>query len=532
MNQLTKISINTLSLALCLMLFARCEGAKDTHQADTASMPQAFNEQHRPQLHFTPPAMWCNDPNGMVYHNGEYHLFYQHYPDSIAWGPMHWGHAVSKDLIHWEHLPIALYPDEKGYIFSGSAVVDKDNTSGLGTQENPPLIAIFTYHDMVADRAGATDYESQGIAYSLDNGRSWTKYDQNPVLDNPGNTKDFRDPKVFWHSETQKWIMVLSSLDHIKFYDSKNLLSWNLMSEFGRNEGNHTVGVWECSDLFPLKDEEGNEHWILIVNLNDGTPSGGSGTQYFVGQFDGTKFTNANSADTELYFDWGRDNFAGITWANVPETQNRTVFLGWMANWNYARQVPTEAWRNGMTLPRELSLSTTAEGPRLAALPVPELDAIRGNKITLTPTTRLASMDLAGEVSFPIATSEIKLSFQDVSADAKLEVALSNTRGQRIAIGYEASTNRYYIDRTNSGKSDFADDFAGVHWSPRYRSDRNIDLHLIFDVASVELFADEGEVNMTDLFFPDEDYSLATVKVLSGSARLSTGEVTSLKSIW
>ena len=252
--------------------------------------PEVSYEQHRPRFHFSPPSQWMNDPNGMVYYEGEWHLFYQHYPDSTVWGPMHWGHAVSTDLIHWEHLPIALYPDKLGYIFSGSAVVDHQNTSGLGQNGNPPLIAMFTYHDPIGEKAGEIDFQYQGIAYSNDRGRTWTKYEGNPVIPNPG-IRDFRDTKVIWDDEHQQWLCVLAAWDHIKIYRSDNLIEWTYLSDFGKEWGSH-AGVWECPDLFPIT-LAGSEkrYWILLLSINPGSSNGGSGTQYFVGQFDGTTFS-------------------------------------------------------------------------------------------------------------------------------------------------------------------------------------------------------------------------------------------------
>jgi sucrose-6-phosphate hydrolase SacC (GH32 family) len=218
---------------------------------DLTAGPLPYSEQHRPQFHFSPPEKWMNDPNGMVYYDGEYHLFYQHYPDSNVWGPMHWGHAASRDMIHWEHLPIALYPDTLGYIFSGSAVVDRNNTSGFGRDGRPPLVAIYTYHDMPGEKAGRPDYQSQAIAYSTDKGRTWTKYAGNPVIPNPLKNKDFRDPKVFWHEPSARWVMALAAFDHIEFWTSPDLKKWQHRSDFGRGLGEHD-GVWECPDLFAL----------------------------------------------------------------------------------------------------------------------------------------------------------------------------------------------------------------------------------------------------------------------------------------
>ncbi len=274
-----------LSLVLFALL-AACTQAPEKETADSGY----YNEPHRPQFHFSPEKMWMNDPNGLVFYEGEYHLFYQYYPDSTVWGPMHWGHAVSTDLVHWKHLPIALYPDSLGYIFSGSAVVDWNNTSGFGKDGKPPLIAIFTYHNPEGDKAGRIDFQYQAIAYSNDKGRTWTKYEGNPVVPNPG-LRDFRDPKVIWHEESQSWIMAVAAWDHLELYGSPDLKQWTKLSEFGKEWGTH-AGVWECPDLFPLPlDGTDEQYWVLIQNINPGAYQGGSGTQYLIGQFDGTQFT-------------------------------------------------------------------------------------------------------------------------------------------------------------------------------------------------------------------------------------------------
>lgn len=331
-------------------------------------------EAHRLQFHFAPAANWMNDPNGMVYSEGEYHLFYQYYPDSTVWGPMHWGHAVSNDMVQWEQLPVALYPDSLGYIFSGSCVVDADNTAGFKTGNENPLVSIFTYHHP------KSNLQTQGIAYSNDRGRTWTKYEHNPVLKNPGE-KDFRDPKVFWHPESKQWIMSLAVGNRIQFYRSANLKEWELGGEFGATHGSHG-GVWECPDLFPLKVEGSEEtKWVLLVSINPGAPQGGSGTQYFIGNFDGNTFTNENDSTLTCWIDLGSDNYAGVTWSHTPD--KRTLFLGWMSNWNYAQVVPTKTWRSAMTVPRELSLQQTDKGIRLASQPVKELEQLRTTKTTL-----------------------------------------------------------------------------------------------------------------------------------------------------
>ncbi|HZH37827.1 MAG TPA: glycoside hydrolase family 32 protein, partial [Flavisolibacter sp.] len=306
----------------------------------------AYNEPHRPQIHFTPKTAWMNDPNGMVYHNGTYHLFYQHNPDSTVWGPMHWGHATTKNLVHWQHQPVKLFPDSLGTIFSGSAVVDVNNTSGFGSKGKVPLVAIFTHHNPVMEKAGRNDFQYQSLAFSLDEGKTWTKYTGNPVVKNPG-IRDFRDPKVMWHQGSGKWIMTLATLDRVTFYSSSNLKDWLKESEFGKELGAHG-GVWECPDLFPL-EYNGEQVWVLLVSINPGGPNGGSATQYFTGRFDGKTFTPLQT-DTQ-WIDYGPDNYAGITWSN---TGKRKIFLGWMSNWQYAAAVPTQTWRSAMTIPRDL----------------------------------------------------------------------------------------------------------------------------------------------------------------------------------
>lgn len=468
------------------------------------------SEPHRPQFHFSPPAKWMNDPNGMVYYNGEYHLFYQHYPDSTVWGPMHWGHAVSKDLIHWEHLPIAIYPDSLGYIFSGSAVVDASNSAGFQSGNEKPLVAIFTY-----DKQG---YETQAIAFSNDKGRTWTKYENNPVIKNPGE-KDFRDPKVFWHKESEYWIMSLAVANRIQFFRSKNLRDWELTGEFGREHGNHG-GVWECPDLFQLPVTGTTESkWVLLVSINPGSPNGGSGTQYFIGSFDGKTFTSEHDPSTERFIDYGRDNYAGVTWGNAPD--GRTIFLGWMSNWNYAQVVPTEKWRSAMTLPRDLSLHNTSAGIRLVSTPSKEVEQLRSVKKDITVDQTFIHQGLA-EVKVEIDLNE--------TAAKDFGIQLFNNKNENIRIGYDRESNRFYVDRTNPGKKEFSTDFAGIQYAPRFSDSNILTLHIFVDVASVELFADGGVSCMTAIFFPNEDFT--QLKLYNdGEVKLSI-EAYELKSIW
>jgi fructan beta-fructosidase len=501
----------------------------DSTQKEVARATEPFQETHRPQFHFTPPSQWMNDPNGMVFHKGEYHLFYQHNPDSTVWGPMHWGHAVSKDMIHWEHLPIALYPDSLGTIFSGSAVVDIHNTSGLGTKENPAMIAIFTYHSGERDKAGYNDFQTQGLAYSLDKGRTWEKYKQNPVLKNPG-IRDFRDPKIVWHEASRKWIMILAVVDHVELYSSTNLLSWNKLSEFGKTHGAHG-GVWECPDMFPLQ-VDGRQKWVMLVSINPGGPNGGSATQYFVGNFDGKTFTSDNPSKTTLWLDYGTDNYAGVTWANVPQPDGRRLFMGWMSNWLYANNVPTSTWRSAMTIARELNLKNTPQGIRLVSQPVTEISSIQGESVDIPSQSVNGELDLTTSVSFPVATSQLQLTWEGINNSTDFGLSLSNAQGQTLLLGYNAGTRQYYIDRSGSGKSDFYQKFAGKQTAPRLSTAPSVKLRVLLDVASVELFADDGEVVMTGIFFPDTPFNKLGLYTKGGPVQLTGGKLTNLKSIW
>ncbi|AXY72729.1 glycoside hydrolase family 32 protein [Paraflavitalea soli] len=447
-----------------------------------------YKELYRPQLHFSPKAHWMNDPNGMVYNKGIYHLFFQYYPDGSTWGPMHWGHATSPDMLHWKEQAIALYPDSLGYIFSGSAVVDEKNTSGFGKKGQAPLVAIFTSHDPIGEKARTGKYENQSIAYSLDNGITWTKYAGNPVLKNPG-IADFRDPKVMWYEASKKWIMTLATQDRITFYSSPNLKEWTRESEFGAKAGAHG-GVWECPDLFPLT-HAGKQYWILIVNINPGGPNGGSATQYFTGQFDGHGFT-ANHTNIK-WLDYGPDEYAGITWSN---TGKRKIFLGWMSNWAYAGEVPTHPWRSAMTIPRELGLANVNGRLLIKSSPVRELKKQEPPLLTITnnrATTTKGYDTVRNEEPYMLTLTA------DTIKDCSL--VLSNKEGEQVIVGYDASANQYYIDRTRSGKTGFNKGFASRHVAPRFATNHTLRLVLVVDRASVELFADDGLTVMTSIFF-------------------------------
>ncbi len=480
-----------------LSLLLACK-AKVTNDSKEQSDPKE-NDQHRPQFHFTPDSMWMNDPNGMVFYNGEYHLFYQYYPDSIVWGPMHWGHAVSPDLVRWHQLPVALYPDSLGYIFSGSVVIDKGNTSGLGKNGKDPMIAIFTHHNPELEKKGRTDFQYQSIAFSNDNGRTFTKYTGNPVIKNPG-VRDFRDPKVFWHKPTNKWIMVLAVYDKVFFYASPNLISWSKTGSFGIPGDKR---LWECPDLFPMNVEGSKEEkWVLITSIQQQAPNGGTATSYFIGNFDGNTFIG--DPLNQKWLDYGTDNYAMVTWSNI--TDGRTLALGWMSNWQYAQQVPTVKWRSAMTLPRELRLVKEGDNYFLSTLPVRELALLEDAPQNVNDMNSNDDVVLYENIQI----AKLNLSFLKKGTGTTF-VRFSNDLGQYLDVGFDAVKNNYFVDRTHAGKASFNPDFAKKHFGQSQGIQDSVKMMMYIDHASVELFADEGLCTMTDIFFPDAPLNKATL---------------------
>ncbi len=470
-----------LALLALSLTFSAC------NQQEKVKFVASTDEQYRPDYHFAPAKGWMNDPNGMFYLDGEYHLFFQHYPDTTVWGPMHWGHAVSRDLVTWEELPIAIYPDSLGYIFSGSAVVDSENSSGLGTAENPPIVAIFTYHDMAGEKSGADDFQSQGIAFSTDKGRSWTKFEGNPVLPNQG-VRDFRDPKVsqIVSPEGKKeWLMTLAVQDRIQFYSSPDLKAWTKTGEFGQDMGAHG-GVWECPDLIKMSTPNGLEKWVLLVSINPGGPQKGSATQYFIGNYSNGTFTPDDSMIRWL--DYGPDNYAGVTWANLPDGDRRALLVGWMSNWLYAQVVPTQSWRSAMTLPRELSLIDVNGVLLLKSAPAKELESYRQGGIPIMQASNLPSQ--AVEIAAKLDGSDA------------FSLILTNELGEKVSISKEMSL--VSVDRSQAGRSDFHGDFAAMHSAPM--SWKAESLRVFLDASSVELFVNEGELVMTSLLFPNSPW--------------------------
>ncbi len=524
-----KNSKNDFAVMVFILVFALMPaGCKPDAGKGITVADSYYGEQYRPQFHFSPEANWMNDPNGMVYYEGEYHLFYQYYPDSNVWGPMHWGHAVSADLVRWQHLPVALYPDSLGYIFSGSAVVDSKNTSGLGANDNPAMVAIYTYHNPVLEKSGSNAFQSQGIAYSTDKGRTWSKYAGNPVLKSPG-IKNFRDPKVFWHNETGKWIMILAVHDRVHIYSSPNLIKWTFESEFGKEKGAHG-GVWECPDLFPLKVDDNVLKWVMLVSINPGGPNGGSATQFFVGKFDGHRFICETEGDH--WVDWGRDNYAGVTWSNVPESDGRRLFLGWMNNWQYAIVVPTDVWRSAMTVPRELALKNENNDYLLIAYPVNELEVLRSENPVTFYARSISGKTAISTDSIHLNQCEMILDFRIVNtAVDSFGILLSNDQGERLIISYSGKSEMIVIDRSFAGSSGFLKEFAGSAMAP-YQVKNKVQFRLLIDAASIELFVDGGKLVMTDLVFPVKKYDNLQLFSAGGDILLEKAEFYNLKGIW
>ena len=457
-----------------------CKEMKLSDTFDTGN-----REKFRPTYHFSPLYGWMNDPNGMVYKDGEYHLFYQYNPYGSKWGNMSWGHAISQDLVNWKHLPVAIAPDALGTIFSGSAVVDFDNTAGFGAGA---IIAIYTQN---------SDRQVQSIAYSTDNGRTFTCYENNPVL--TSDARDFRDPKVFWHKETRRWIMILAVGQEMQIFSSPNLKDWTYESSFGEGQGAHG-GVWECPDLFELPVEGTNEKkWVLLCNLNPGGPFGGSATQYFVGTFNGKEFVNESPSKTK-WMDWGKDHYATVTWSDAPD--NRRIAIAWMSNWQYANDVPTSQYRSPNSVPRDLGLFTVGGETYLQSAPSPELQKLRD--ISKKRSFKVNGTRTVKEI-IPVneGAYEIELSIKNLHADV-IGFRLYNDKGEEVDMQYDMKENRFSMDRRKSGDVGFNENFPALTWTAVESGKNELKLHLFVDKSSVEAFGDGGRFAMTNQVFPSE----------------------------
>ena len=447
--------------------FACWKEMKFSNDFDTTN-----REKFRPSYHHTPLYGWMNDPNGMFYKDGEWHLYYQYNPYGSLWENMTWGHSVSKDLIHWEALPLAIEADAIGTIFSGSCVVDKNNTAGFGKDA---IIAFYT---------SAAESQTQSMAYSTDGGRTFTKYDKNPVV--TFNAPDFRDPKVFWYEGTNRWIMMLAVGQEMQIWSSANLKDWNKESSFGSEYGCHG-GVWECPDMLKIGDK-----WVLICNINPGGPFGGSATQYFVGDFDGRKFTCESMPKVTKWLDYGKDHYATVSFSNAPD--GRITVLAWMSNWQYANQVPTKQFRSANSIARDLGLFKDGEETYVSVTPSKEMLAVRGAKIKK-----------------PSATCEII-----VDVKGTMELTLFNAKGEQVVMNYDAQKQTFAMDRTKSGDSSFSEAFSATTVAPTHGIMKQ--LRIFIDNCSIEAFASDGKMAMTNLVFPNEPYN--NIKVKGGKATI------------
>ena len=428
-------------------------------------------EKYRPAYHHTPLYGWMNDPNGMFYKDGVWHLYFQYNPYGSQWENMTWGHSTSRDLIHWDAQPMAIEMDWLGSIFSGSCVTNGDE-----------VVAFYT---------SAGHHQTQSMAVSKDGGRTFMKYSGNPVL-TTSDIPDFRDPKAFWNEDIKAWNLILAAGQEMRIYSSKDLKDWKYESSFGKEYGNHS-GVWECPDLFEIKDEKLNiKKWVLICNINPGGPFGGSATQYFVGDFDGKKFTCESMPKVTKWLDYGKDHYATVSFYNAPE--NRRVVLAWMSNWQYANQVPTKQFRSANSIPRDLGLFTDGEESYVSVVPSKEMLALRGSK-----------------VKKPIEACEII-----IDTKGPTEIVLSNTKGEQVVMKYDAQKQTFSMDRTKSGDVSFSEAFPCVTVAPTHGQIKQ--LRLFIDHCSIEAFDAEGKMAMTNLVFPSEPYN--TIKVKGGKTTI------------
>ena len=444
---------------------------KNMSFSDTFDMQN--REQYRPVYHHTPAYGWMNDPNGMFYKDGVWNLYFQHNPYGSQWENMTWGHSTSTDLVHWKYEGDAVESDALGTVFSGSAVVDKDNTAGFG---KGAVIALYT---------SAGENQTQSMAYSTDNGKTFTKYEGNPII--TSNVPDFRDPHMFWNEDIKKWNMIMAVGQHMEIYSSDNLKDWKYESSFGEKYGNHG-GVWECPDLMKMKVRgTGKEKWMLICNINPGGPSGGSATQYFIGDFDGHKFTCDSKPEVTKWMDYGKDHYATVSFDNAPN--GRRVAIAWMSNWQYANQVPTQQYRSGNSIPRDLGLFEYKGETYCSVVPSPEMTAARSKKAGKKLT---ASCEMV------------------VNLKGNATITLSNDKGEKVVMNYDAKAETFSMDRTKSGKMDFSSDFAATTKAPTYG--KISQLRIFIDKSSIEVLDAEGKMAMTNLVFPTKPYNKVTIQ--------------------
>ncbi len=490
-----------------------------------------YKEKYRPQFHFTPQKNWSNDPNGLLFANGKYHLFYQHNPFGPRWGHMSWGHAVSKDMLHWEHKPVALEREEGVMMFSGSAVNDRNNTSGFGQGKNGPLVAIYT---AVAEHSDPMKIrQTQDIAYSNDDGETWTKYVGNPVVDRKSH--DFRDPKVFWFEPEKKWVMVVALPGKIRvlFYESYDLKNWNLMSEFGPSEA-HDTAAWECPELIelPVDGDEEDTRWVLQVSVGI-SASGGTGGRYFVGQFDGKQFINENPHHQKLWVDYGRDFYALQSFNGTVENDGRTIWLGWINNLAYLNDLPTNPWRGAMSIPREVSLVTTPDGIRLVQKPIRELVELRGAPVvSLINEKLIPGVDPLDQYDVRGQSLDIVATFWPGNA-TRFGLKVLEGDHECTVVGFDTIRGGMFIDRGRSGVTGFTSNFGNWQWVPmKLHSDGRVTMRILVDHSVVEVFGGDGEIVMTDRVFPKKASAGISLFSEHGEAVVESLRIYPMSSVW
>lgn len=477
----------------------------------TDTFDMTNREKFRPVYHHTPAYGWMNDPNGMFYKDGVYHLYFQHNPYGSTWGNMTWGHSTTTDLVNWNYEGLAIKPDAWGAVFSGSAVVDYDNTAGFGKNA---VVAFYTS----AKSSPWGDTQSQSMAYSLDDGKTFVKYAYNPVV--TSSKRDFRDPKVFWYAPDKHWVMILAGGQEMDIYSSKNLKDWKYESSFGAKQGAHG-GVWECPDLVELPVEGAKEKkWVLICNINPGGPFGGNAAQYFVGTFNGKKFVNESPTQTK-WMDWGKDHYATVTFSNAPG--GRCIALGWMSNWQYQTVLPTLQYRGSNTIARDLTLYRQDGELLLRCTPSPEIEKARMQKVSVPSFKVSDSYDLASLLEGNDGAYEIDMTIKNSGA-SKIMFTLSNDKGEKVNMYYDIMRKQFVMDRSESGKVDFSVDFPAVTVAPVYDTD-NIRLRLFVDRTSIEAFGEGGKFVMTNQVFPTEPYNKMSFVSVRGNFTVKSMDV-------
>lgn len=488
------------------------DGIFITDSFDTSNTEKKY----RPAYHHTPLYGWMNDPNGMFYKDGVWHLYYQKNPYGSKWQNMTWGHSTSTDLINWEAQPDVIRPDGLGSIFSGSAVVDHNNTAGFGEDA---IVVLFT-------SAGTS--QMQSLAHSNDDGQTFEVYKGNPIIT---LDSEARDPNMFWNEKTGEWNLILAhALEKENlFFTSPDLINWTLSGNFGKGLGAQE-GVWECPDIFELQVPGTNEtKWVLICNINPGGPFGGSAVQYFIGDFDGKKFTSDTNPDGTVptkWLDYGKDNYALVSWSDAP--QNRRTAIGWMSNWQYAADVPTMQFRSANTLPRDLKLFKSADGELyVASEPSPELSKLRGEVVSSAAGKNISTS--SSDYQLPSdGLCEINISFEAKNADV-VSFTLSNKEDEKVVLKYDAKNRTMSFDRRESGITDFSQKFPAVTVSPTFENNGKVNLRIFVDRSSIELFGNNGEFVMTNLVFPNDPYTTLGISSRNGNARLVDLKVYAIK---